>query len=86
MSTRIEAIDFDKYSSLEAFRESVVAATREGGMPVVLFQGAVLFTAVPPAVTKDLISRRVVDMLSENPELLTDLQKRIETEEPEDWE
>lgn len=79
-------LNLDQYTSVDEFRAAVMAAMRSGQMPIIVSRSEVLFTAVSLEVTKELIARRVANRLAEQPNLLVELKRRLEEEEPEAWD
>lgn len=59
---------------IELFRNAVAA----NSMPLVLVENEVLFTALSPASTQQLLSERILKRLSENPALIDELRHRLE--------
>ena len=53
-------------SLIERFRDAMA----NDEMPIVLAENRVLFTAICPAATQDMLCRRIVDRLAQKPELL----------------
>lgn len=51
-----------------------------------LMIGDQLLMVTPAEVAREKIAERVARRLAENPSILHDLQDRLESEEPEDWE
>ncbi len=81
----VKTIDRNLFTNLDDFCRAILAAISEGGVSVVVADGNMLFAAVSPMATKEVLAMRVVSRLTKQPDLLTDLQRRIETEEPEEW-
>jgi hypothetical protein len=50
------------------------------GMPIVLTNKEVLFTAVSPEATQDMLCERIVNRLSENPALLDEIEGGLNDE------
>lgn len=82
--TLVTTLDLDRFSTIDRFRKAVASATESDGMVVVTSQGRMLFTAVSPGATKELIADRVALKMAEDDGLLTELCRRLE-EEPEPW-
>jgi hypothetical protein len=53
-------------------------AFTQHGMPLVFAGKEIVFTALSPESTKKLLSDRILRRLSKDPELLTELQQRLE--------
>lgn len=81
----LNTIRMNDYETLEAFRDACLQAARDGKTPIVLWEDQYLFAACSPESTRDAICREVVDRIVDNPDILSDLQQRVENEEPEDW-
>jgi len=82
----LNTLRMNEFKSVEEFREAYVKASRDGTTTIVLWEDKCLFAASSPESTRDAICREVVDRIVDNPDILTDLQNRVENEEPEDWE
>lgn len=82
----VNTIDRNRFTNLEEFCRAILAAISEGNISVVVADSDVLFAAISPETTKEMLAVRVANRLAEQPDLLTDLQSRIETEEPEEWD
>ncbi|HZZ28079.1 MAG TPA: hypothetical protein VFE46_08760 [Pirellulales bacterium] len=79
-------LNFDSYTSLVEFRQAVLSAIKEGQVSVIVSESEVLFAAISPEMTKEMIAKRVATRLAENPNILAEIKERLETQEPEDWE
>lgn len=79
-------LNFDSYASLAEFREAVLLAIKEGQISVVVSDSEVLFAAISPEMTKEMIAKRVATRLAENPNILAEIKERLEEEQPEDWD
>lgn len=55
-------------------------ALENHGMPLVLTDREVLFTAVSPEATQDMLCERIVNRLSENPAMLDELEGGLNDE------
>jgi hypothetical protein len=64
------------HSLVQRFRDAVA----NHGMPLVLSDQEVLFTAVPPEATHDLLCERIVNRLAENPALLDEIEGGLNDE------
>ena len=62
---------------IDILRSSITSDT----MPIVLAEHELLFTAVPPGATKDILAERIVRRLWENPGLLDDIRDRLENDD-----
>src|SRR5690349_16793628 len=83
---RMNTINLDRYATLEEFRAAMMVAMQSGQMSIVVSQSEVVFTAVPLDVAKESIARNVANRLADHPDLLVELKRRLEEEEPEDWD
>jgi hypothetical protein len=82
----MHAINLDELKTLDEFRAAIHETSATGVASVIISQGNVLFTAVSPEETKELIARRIARKLADEPEALLEIQRRLETETPEEWE
>jgi hypothetical protein len=69
---------FKDEASYRSFLAAFQKAFTQHGMPLVLANNEILFTALSPESTKTLLCDRILKRLSESPELLTELKERLE--------
>lgn len=77
-------LNLDQMEGATAIRRAVSEATGGNKSIFVLIEGEV-YTVTPPGATKEILAKDIARRVAENPAILSEIQKRIETEEPEDW-
>jgi len=64
------------------FEQSIRDGLAKGDMPMFLTEtDEVLFTAISPESTKEVLCNRILQRMGENPSLIDDLRDRIENDE-----
>jgi hypothetical protein len=72
---------FKDRASYERFVQIFQEALSGGEMPMVLTdEEEVLFTAISPESTKEVLCGKILERLSENPSLVDDLRDRLEND------
>jgi hypothetical protein len=71
---------FKDETSFQALVQYFRDALANRGMPIVLADKEVLFTAVSPETTQDMLCERIINRLSENPALLDDIEGGLNDE------
>lgn len=66
--------------------ERILSQATEGNQQALVIIGGKPYTVTPPELAKDIIAKEIARRIMESPSLLSDIQKRIESEEPEDWD
>jgi hypothetical protein len=71
---------FKDDASFRTFVQRLRDAMANNSMPLVLTDKEVLFTAISPEATHDMLCERIVNRLSENPALLDEIEGSLNDE------
>ncbi len=72
---------FKDEASYRQFVKLLRSTISQNTMPLILADRELLFTAVSPDATKEILSERILKRLWENPDLLDELTSRLESDE-----
>lgn len=87
MSTSIQAVKLEELESIEELSALLDSASASGARTIMLLHDSRLVgTVVPPDLTKDMFARMVAEHWAEYPDAIFDLEARLRTETPEDWD
>lgn len=86
MGTAIQAVNLEELASVEEFSALLDSASAAAQTLILLRDRRVVGTVVPPELAKEMFARLVAEHWAENPDAILDLEARLRTETPEDWD
>lgn len=86
MRSAIQAVNLEELESLEAFSTLLDSASASSRTIILLRERRVVGTIVPPELAKEMFARIVAEHWADNPDALLDLETRLRSEAPEDWD
>lgn len=85
MASAIQAVNLEELASVQEFSDLLDSASASAQTIILLRDRRVVGTVVPPEVAREMYARTVAEHWAENPDTLLDLEARLRTETPEDW-
>jgi hypothetical protein len=86
MGSAIQAVNLEELASLEEFSALLASASASSQTLILLRDRRVVGTVVPPELAREMFARLVAEHWAENPDAILDLEARLRTEAPEDWD
>lgn len=86
MGTAIQAVNLEELACVEEFSALLDSASAAAQTLILLRDRRVVGTVVPPELAKEMFARLVAEHWAENPGAILDLEARLRTEPPEDWD
>ena len=81
----MSVINTSNYSSVTELSNALQEVAKHNETAFLLVDEQI-FMLVPAEIAKEQIAEKIALRLAENPTILHDIQTRLETEAPEDWE
>lgn len=86
MSSAIQTVHLEELESVEEFSALLDSASAAAQTIVLLRNQRVVGTVVPAEMAKQMFARSVAEHWARHPEAILDLETRLRTETPEDWD
>lgn len=86
MGSTIQAVNLEELASIEEFSALLESASASAQTLVLLRDRRVVGTVVPPELAKEMFARLVAEHWAQNPDAILDLEARLRSETPEDWD
>lgn len=86
MGSAIQAVNLEELASIEEFSALLESASASAQTLVLLRDRRVVGTVVPPELAKEMFARLVAEHWAQNPDAILDLEARLRSETPEDWD